>query len=87
MLYEYGRAVMEERTRPRQLGELAHYVRLEYGAGTEPEFVLVDDVKRATPSRRRRDGTLRILSRGLRIRFPGSRQKAVPCASAPAERP
>lgn len=36
----YGRAVVEERIRPRHLAELAEYLRHEYGPATGPGFVL-----------------------------------------------
>ncbi len=40
MMYRYGTAVVEERTQPRNLAELRHYLRMEYGLGTEPGFLL-----------------------------------------------
>ena len=40
MMDRYGRAVVEERTQPRHLAELRHYLRMEYGLGTEPGFLL-----------------------------------------------
>ncbi len=40
MMHGYGRAVVEERTQPRNLAELRHYLRMEYGLGTEPGFLL-----------------------------------------------
>ncbi len=40
MDYRYGKAVDEERTQPRNLAELRHYLRMEYGLGTEPGFLM-----------------------------------------------
>ena len=42
MAEAYGRAVMEERLRPRRHAELAAYVRHEYGSGTGPGFLLAE---------------------------------------------
>ncbi len=40
MMDRYGTAVVEERTQPQNLAELRHYLRMEYGLGTEPGFLL-----------------------------------------------
>ncbi len=40
MMDRYGSAVVEERTQPQNLAELRHYLRMEYGLGTEPGFLL-----------------------------------------------
>ncbi|MFQ5908614.1 MAG: hypothetical protein ACE5JE_07310 [Thermoplasmata archaeon] len=40
MMEEYARAVVMERTQPRNLAELRNYLRGEYGLGTEPGFLL-----------------------------------------------
>ncbi len=40
MLYEYGKAVVKERTNPRELAELSKYLRMEYGEGTGPGYIL-----------------------------------------------
>ncbi len=45
MLYQYGKAVLEERTRPGHLDSLARYLRLEYGEGTEPSWLLANGTR------------------------------------------
>ena len=40
MDYKIAQGVAEERTQPRNLAELRHYLRMEYGLGTEPGFLL-----------------------------------------------
>ena len=40
MMNRYGKAVVEERTQPRNLAELRNYLRMEYGLGTEPGVLL-----------------------------------------------
>jgi hypothetical protein len=42
MDYKIWQGVAEERTQPRNLAELRHYLRMEYGLGTEPGFLLRD---------------------------------------------
>ncbi len=59
MLQKYGQAVVEERTKPQHLAELARYLRMEYGPGTEPGYILAEMADRARRSRRRRKRTLR----------------------------
>ena len=56
MMDRYGRAVVEERTQPRNLAELRSYLRMEYGLGTEPGFLLreVDEGARRPRHRIRR---------------------------------
>ena len=49
----YGRAVVEERIQPQNLAELRHYLRMEYGLGTEPGFLLRESDKGATRPRHR----------------------------------
>ncbi len=61
MLDRYGRAVVEERTRPQGLNELARYLRMEYGLGTEPAAFMAE-VARTQPSRK--EG--RFLGRAIR---------------------
>lgn len=39
MDYKIAQGVAEERTQPRNLAELRHYLRMEYGLGTEPGFL------------------------------------------------
>ena len=40
MMAAYGRAVIEDRLKPRQFAEIAAYVRREYGPGIGPGFLL-----------------------------------------------
>lgn len=53
MLYEYGKAVAEERRRPRNSGELEKFLRWEYGPGTNMGFLLAERAARV-PRRWRR---------------------------------
>lgn len=59
MLYEYGKAVVQERTVPRRLASVAQYLHLEYGQGTEPSWLLANGVAEAaqTGATRRREAT------------------------------
>ena len=63
MTDRYGRAVVEERTQPRNLAELRHYLRMEYGLGTEPGFLLREAAEGA---RRPRHRIRRAISRMVR---------------------
>ncbi len=82
MLQEYGKAVVEERTKPQHLGELARYLRMEYGPGTEPGYILAEMADRARRSRIRRTRTLRrvvtALSKVVRALVPnnGTKERA-----------
>jgi len=49
----YGRAVVEERIKPRHLAELAEYVRHEYGPATGPGFVLAELADGTAPKARK----------------------------------
>ena len=49
----YGRAVVEERMKPRHLAELAEYVRHEYGPATGPGFVLAELANGTAPKARK----------------------------------
>jgi len=59
MAEAYGRAVMEERLRPRRHAELAAYVSSEYGPNIGPGFLLAEanGGSRSPPRRRRTAGT------------------------------
>ncbi len=46
MLYEYGKAVVKERTQPREHAELSRYLRLEYGPETGPAYFLANGAQR-----------------------------------------
>ncbi len=86
MLHEYGKAVIEERTNPHHLEELARYFRQEYGLGTEPWFVIADGAHRTTPSPRRGNGALRVLLKGLLSLVRGDKQAVGPrCLELPRE--
>lgn len=39
---EYGKAVVQERTKPQHLAELARYLRMEYGPGTGPGYFFAE---------------------------------------------
>ena len=72
-MYEaFGRAVVEERARPRQLQDLAAYLRWEYGAGTEPGFVLAELANGGRPPRRPpgEGGVLHALAKAIRALVP-----------------
>ncbi len=40
MLGEYGKAVVRERRSPQHYAELSRYLRMEYGPGTGPGYLL-----------------------------------------------
>ncbi len=63
MMDRYGTAVVEERTQPRNLAELRNYLRMEYGLGTEPGFLLREAAQGA---RRPRHRIRRAISRMVR---------------------
>ncbi len=67
MMDRYGSAVVEERTQPRNLAELRNYLRMEYGLGTEPGFLLreaADGARRPRNRIRRAFGqVVRVLGR------------------------
>lgn len=42
MQAEYGKAVVEQRTKPQHLAELARYLRMEYGPGTGPGYFFAE---------------------------------------------
>src|SRR5207245_9023294 len=55
MAEAYGRALIEERMKPRRHAEIAAYVRHESGRGTGPEFLLAQGANAggSRPPRRR----------------------------------
>jgi len=55
MMDAYGRAVVEERVRPRHLAELEAYLRREYGPGTGTAFVFAEMANGTAPSKPPRD--------------------------------
>ncbi len=38
-MWDYGNAVVKERTQPQNLAELRNYLRMEFGLGTEPGYL------------------------------------------------
>lgn len=73
MMDAYGRAVVEERVRPRHLAELEAYLRREYGPGTGPAFVFAEMSNGTTPAKpSRRRGVLRTLADAARRMVPGN---------------
>lgn len=78
MLDRYGRAVVEERTKPQGLTELARYLRMEYGPGTEPAAFMAE-AARTQPSRK--EGrilgrAIRALGRAARALIPSNGRKS-----------
>ena len=82
MMEAYGRAVVEERVKPRHLAELAEYVRLEYGPGTGLGYFLAEMANGAPPPRwdvaRLLAGVFRTLAKAVRAMVPanGNRTRA-----------
>lgn len=72
-MYEaYGRAVVEERAKPRHDRVLAAYLRWEYGPGTEPASLRAELANGGRPPRRPpgNGGALHALANALRALFP-----------------
>ncbi len=65
MQAEYGRAVVRERTNPKQLAELARYLRMEYGPGTGPGYFFAELADGART--RKAEGTNGVLSALRRV--------------------
>ena len=79
MMEAYGRAVMEDRLKPRQFAEIAAYVRREYGAGIGPDFLLAA-VANGTAGKPRRRGldvedVFRAIARAVKALVPGNGQE------------
>lgn len=74
MFEAYGKAVVEERMRPRHLAELAQYLRLEYGPGTEPGWVVAEanGGRRAGIPAKANGGVLRALKAAVRALVPNN---------------
>ena len=80
MAEAYGRALIEERMKPRRHAEIAAYVRHEYGRGTGPEFLLaqVANAGVSGPPRRRFTESVAVfnaLARTLRALVVGNRNR------------
>jgi hypothetical protein len=84
----YGKAVIDERTNPRHLAEIAAYLRREYGPGTGPSYIFADMADGGRGPRRGPGGILRdilhALSRALRALMPSNGLKPEPETPKPA---
>lgn len=78
----YGRAVVEERLKPQHLAEVARYLRMEYGPGTEPGHLLAS---LADGSRPRSRGAPRLLRR-MAGALAGALRALMPNASRAEQR-
>ena len=81
MAEAYGRAVIEERLKPRRHAELAAYVHREYGPTVGPEFLLAEIANGGAwgPRRRRRaesSGVLNALAKAVKALIVGNTRKA-----------
>ncbi len=63
-MWDYGNAVVKERTQPQNLAELRNYLRMEFGLGTEPGYL--SKREGAEGSRRPRNRVRRALHRVIR---------------------
>lgn len=75
MMAMYGRALIEERMKPRRFAEIAAYVRQEYGPGVGPEFLFAQASGAPAKQRRRREagsvGMFRTLAKAVKALVPG----------------
>ncbi len=73
----YGKAVVEERTRPQHLAELSKYLHMEYGPGTGLGYLLAEMANgaRTRKGRRAPNGVLRALSRAVGNLFRNNGRK------------
>ncbi len=75
MMAMYGRAVIEERMKPRRFAEIAAYVRQEYGPGVGPEFLFEQASGAPAKQRRRREagsvGVFHTLAKAVKALVPG----------------
>ncbi len=75
MMAMYGRALIEERMKPRRFAEIAAYVRQEYGPGVGPEFLFAQASGAPAKQRRRREagsvGMFRTLAKAVKAIVPG----------------
>jgi len=71
----YGRAVVEERVKPRHLVELAEYLRREYGPATGPGYVLAELANGSAPKPHKGRAALVKAVRAL-VPRNGNRRKA-----------
>jgi hypothetical protein len=71
MMEAYGRAMIEDRLRPRQFAELAAYVRSEYGPRVGPAFLIAEAANGSAGGRRKRreaaaGGLIRTLAKAVK---------------------
>src|SRR6266571_8481005 len=76
MMAMYGRALIEERMKPRRFAEIAAYVRQEYGPGVGPEFLFAQAASGAAAKQRRHRepgpvGMFRTLAKAVKALVPG----------------
>lgn len=77
MAEAYGRAVIEERLKPRQFAEIAAYVRREYGPGIGPGFLLAEVANGAAGKPRKRPGAtadrvIHAIAKAVKSLVPGN---------------
>ncbi len=79
MQQEYGKAVVYDKTHPRHLAELSRYLRMEYGPGTEPYYLLAELADGARRPRKRgkraSKGVLNALLKAVRALLPNNGRK------------
>ena len=81
MMEMYGRAIVEERLRPRKFAEIATYVRNEYGPGIGPAFLFAGMANGGVAGKPRKQwttsrGVIRTLAKAMRALVPGNGRKA-----------
>jgi len=81
MMEMYGRAIVEDRLRPRKFAEIATYVRNEYGPGIGPAFLFAGMANGGVAGKPRKQwttsrGVIRTLAKAMRALVPGNGRKA-----------
>jgi hypothetical protein len=89
MMEAYGRAMIEDRLKPRQFAELAAYVHGEYGPRAGPGFLIAEAANGSARGRRRRreaaeGGLIRTLVKAAKSLVVGSGNGRKANASNPA---
>lgn len=86
MWERYGKAVVEERTNPRQLAELSRYLRMEYGPGTGPGALLaeVNGRSRSRKAEKGSNGVLRVFRRIVKALLANNGRKSKASGTAPS---
>ncbi len=77
MMEAYGRAMIEDRLKPRQFAELAAYVHGEYGPRVGPGFLIAEAANGSARGRRRRreaaeGGLIRTLATAVKALVVGN---------------